>query len=707
MNNIAHEFPIANADREGRPGKVLIAGAGIAGLVLALGLLKRGFDVQVFERDVTAIRGEGKYRGPIQVQSNALAALEALDGDVAREIMATGCVTGDRINGLVDGETGEWYVKFDTFHPAVERGLPVTRVISRVTLQEILARACERVAGGSIVQNNSSVVEFEQFKDEATGQRQVWAVLEDGRRYEGDMLVGADGIWSKVRHQLVGHTEASYSQYTCYTGISDFTPADIDTVGYRVFLGNGQYFVSSDVGGGKQQWYGFHKEPAGGSDEPGTRKARLMEIFGHWCDDVTDLIKQTPEEDVLRRDIYDRAPIFNWTNGRVVLLGDSAHAMQPNLGQGGCMAIEDSYTLARDLADAADTGTGPQGLPDFDGVLRLFTAKRLMRVSTIHGLAGMAAFMASTYKAYLGEGMGPLSWIRELKILHPGRVTGQVFVKLFMPAILSWVLGGNTSNVKAEDRPAQCNLEDKPRGFDEKDFPLFMRDNDALLAATHAHWLLVPQVPVASAAAASSSSGHHQFGTASSFSSHAAHHHQQQQLHHHQAGHASASSRPSMQLPPILMDLAGQRHEAGEVGFTIGRGAGCHLVAELPGVADKHASIEFGSKNTHWVKDLSSGLGTWVNGKRLADGGSAKIVPGDLITLGGNPGSGVVHSFLHGGQASGSHSHAAAGSGVSFKVKLQHGSQPVHGAVVPGPSQVVVLTPGGARAAARELVNRA
>jgi zeaxanthin epoxidase len=58
----------------------------------------------------------------------------------------------------------------------------------------------------------------------------------------------------QIRHKLVGRTEAAYSQYTCYTGIADFTPPDIDTVGYRVFLGNGKYFVSSDVGGGKMQW---------------------------------------------------------------------------------------------------------------------------------------------------------------------------------------------------------------------------------------------------------------------------------------------------------------------------------------------------------------------------------------------------------------------------------------------------------------------
>ena len=58
----------------------------------------------------------------------------------------------------------------------------------------------------------------------------------------------------QVRRKLVGERPPSYSQYTCYTGISDFTPPDIDTVGYRVFLGNRQYFVSSDVGEGKMQW---------------------------------------------------------------------------------------------------------------------------------------------------------------------------------------------------------------------------------------------------------------------------------------------------------------------------------------------------------------------------------------------------------------------------------------------------------------------
>lgn len=88
--------------------RILVAGGGIGGLVLALAAKRKGFEVMVFEKDLSAIRGEGQYRGPIQIQSNALAALEAIDLEVAEEVMKVGCITGDRINGLVDGVSGTW-----------------------------------------------------------------------------------------------------------------------------------------------------------------------------------------------------------------------------------------------------------------------------------------------------------------------------------------------------------------------------------------------------------------------------------------------------------------------------------------------------------------------------------------------------------------------------------------------------------------------
>jgi zeaxanthin epoxidase len=103
--------PSAGEAPRKRP-RVLVAGGGIGGLVLALAARRKGYDVTVFERDLSAVRGEGQYRGPIQIQSNALAALEAIDMSVAEEVMRVGCVTGDRINGLVDGMSGSWYAPY-------------------------------------------------------------------------------------------------------------------------------------------------------------------------------------------------------------------------------------------------------------------------------------------------------------------------------------------------------------------------------------------------------------------------------------------------------------------------------------------------------------------------------------------------------------------------------------------------------------------
>jgi hypothetical protein len=105
-----------------------------------------------------------------QIQSNALAALEAVDAEMAEEILAVGCVTGDRVNGLCDGVTGDWYCKFDTFHPAVDRGLPVTRVVSRVTLQQISARTAIKLGGEGVIEPSSTVESYEEFTNDAGGR---------------------------------------------------------------------------------------------------------------------------------------------------------------------------------------------------------------------------------------------------------------------------------------------------------------------------------------------------------------------------------------------------------------------------------------------------------------------------------------------------------------------------------------------------------
>ncbi|XP_022631763.1 zeaxanthin epoxidase, chloroplastic isoform X1 [Vigna radiata var. radiata] len=557
--------------------RVLVAGGGIGGLVFALAAKRKGFDVVVFEKDMSAIRGEGQYRGPIQIQSNALAALEAIDFEAAEEVLRVGCITGDRINGLVDGVSGSWYIKFDTFTPAAERGLPVTRVISRMALQEILARA----VGEDSIMNESNVVDFVDHGDKVTVE------LENGQKYDGDLLVGADGIWSKVRNKLFGEREATYSGYTCYTGVADFVPADIESVGYRVFLGHKQYFVSSDVGGGKTQWYAFHQESAGGSDIPNGKKKRLLKMFEGWCDNVIDVLLATEEEAILRRDIYDRTPTFIWGKGRVTLLGDSIHAMQPNMGQGGCMAIEDSYQLALELGNAWEQSIKSGSPIDIDSSLKSYERERRLRVAIVHGMARMAALMASTYKAYLGVGLGPFEFLTKFRIPHPGRVGGRFLIDKMMPLMLNWVLGGNSS--KLEGRPICCRLSDKAND----QLQTWFEDNDALERAINGEWILLPC---------------------------------------DEAGSIKPISLSQDEMKPCM--IGSSQHEDHP---------GSSIIIPLPKVSPLHARINY-KDGAFFLTDLRSVHGTWITDNegrryRIHSNYPSRVRPSDVIEFGSDKAS--------------------------------------------------------------------
>ncbi|KAK7343203.1 hypothetical protein VNO80_26167 [Phaseolus coccineus] len=423
---------LPNLEEEKRKLRVLVAGGGIGGLVLALAAKNKGYEVKVFEKDLSAVRGEGRHRGPIQLLSSALAVLEAVDQSVARQIMEAGCVTANRTNGLADGLSGEWFGLFDLLTPASRKRLPLTLVICRMTLQDILVNA----VGSNILRNKCKVVDFIQEPSK------VRVILENGEQHDGDILIGADGIWSEVRSKLFGLEEANYSGFTCYSGLTSYVPPYIDTIGYRVFLGMNQYFVASDVGHGKMQWYAFHGEPPSNDPFPEAgKKKRLLDLFGNWCNEVISLISETPENMILQRDIYDRDMINTWGIDRVTLLGDAAHPMQPNLGQGGCMAIEDCYQLILELDKIARHD------PDESEVisaLRRYEKKRIPRVRVLHTASRMASKMLVNYQPYIEFKFWPLSKnVTNMQIKHPGIHAAQALFKFTSPQFVTWMMEGH------------------------------------------------------------------------------------------------------------------------------------------------------------------------------------------------------------------------------------------------------------------------
>ena len=369
---------------------VCIAGGGIGGLFTAVTLRRQGFDVTVFERT-------SEYRpfgGPIQIASNGLDAVGRIDPDLLKDILAAATCIGDRKNGLKDGKSNEWFATFDLKSPAEKRGQHPSVVIDRPVLQELLLK---RVA--DCVTTGVEVVGCEQHEGDEGSSRphgSVTTLLSNGRRHESDFLIGSDGIKSKIRSVFdPGEGPPSWSGYTCFAAIAYCVPHDIAEVGYKVFLGRRKYFVSVDVGGGRIQWYAFLNIPPGGVPETARKGEGALDFlrteFEGWSEEVFQLIDETPFAEVEQRDLYDRPPQLTWAMNRVCLLGDAAHPMMPNLGQGGCMAIEDAYVLGRELGRVDNQ---PSAIPL---ALKRYNQNRVVRAAAVQGMSRASSAILFQY----------------------------------------------------------------------------------------------------------------------------------------------------------------------------------------------------------------------------------------------------------------------------------------------------------------------
>ena len=427
------------------PLRVLVAGGGLAGLVTAAACHAKGMRVAIFEQ----ASSYAPYGGPIQIQSNALRAIQRISTPLFDDLCVAGTVTADRVSGLKIGyrrgnklsgiyDRGDWLVRFDTVGPALEAGLAPTIVVDRPVIQQLFMK---HGFPTDTVRIKSRVAAYDDLGD----GRGVVATLEDGTVAYGDVLVGADGVWSNVRKLLHGLDDGAggfaasgaaggaiddaearklardtvqiaakarrrHSGYTCYAALANHRASNIEEVSYQILLGNSKYFVSTDAGGERQQWFALIREPSGGvdpeptEDDPEPKLARLRREFRDhgagdedgnvWDPFALELINATSEADIKRRDLYDGAPLLDtldpqrlvspWAKGPVALCGDAAHPMMPNLGQGGCQATEDGYRLAEELAKVRSTA-------DVAGALGVYSRKRVVRTSIVQGFAQLGS----------------------------------------------------------------------------------------------------------------------------------------------------------------------------------------------------------------------------------------------------------------------------------------------------------------------------
>jgi 2-polyprenyl-6-methoxyphenol hydroxylase-like FAD-dependent oxidoreductase len=194
-------------------------------------------------------------------------------------------------------------------------------------------------------------VEVTGFEQDRGG---VTVFTNDGGEERADILIGADGLYSRIRGEFFGPAKPRYAGYTAWRGVvrPDGEPLPWGT-GFESW-GRGARFGCAHIGAGRVYWFVTRNVPEGGRDvtngASGTLSTSLLGIVGGWHQPIGELIEATHEDAILRTDIYDREPLGeHWGEGRVTLLGDAAHPMTPNLGQGACQAIEDAVVLARCL----------------------------------------------------------------------------------------------------------------------------------------------------------------------------------------------------------------------------------------------------------------------------------------------------------------------------------------------------------------------
>lgn len=313
--------------------KTIVVGGGIGGLTVAVALQQQGVDAHVYEAaGVLQPVGAG-----IWVPTNALQALDSLG--MSKRVVALGVLlTAIELHAVEAG----LLQTLDLQQIRAQFGY-TTISIHRALLQQVLVEALRP----GTLHLGRRFTHFQQDRE------RVYVHFDDGTRAEGELLIGADGIHSTVRAQLFPDACLRYSGQTCYRGIANTTlPAGLHPV-CREIWGGANRFGFSAVDEESVYWFAPVSAPA---------RQKLTEDIIPFLGNryrafpapVPALIRNTKPEDVFLTDLYDLAPLARYWQGRVVLLGDAAHAMTPNLGQGGAQAIEDGVALARQVACNSD-----------------------------------------------------------------------------------------------------------------------------------------------------------------------------------------------------------------------------------------------------------------------------------------------------------------------------------------------------------------
>jgi salicylate hydroxylase len=349
--------------------KAAIVGGGVGGLAAAIALGRAGIEVEVFEQ-AAAIEPVG---ASLSLGPNAVRLLEGL-GERLRRVGAV----PDTVD-LLRWDDGALLHRTTLGPPMEERfGAPQLDFF-RPDLQRVLLEALTTASG--VLRLGCEVVAIEQDDAVAT------VVLGGGDRVAADVVVAADGVRSPIRQQLVGAESPVFSGTVVYRGVARREDvADLHPPRQNLYwLGPQRHGVSYWLSHGELLAVTLATREAEWSRESWTLEAPVAEALAFvdgWDEPFRERIRRCPV--MLRSAVFIREPIEHWSFGRITLLGDAAHAMEPFQAQGAAQAVEDAHVLAACLGDGAGEG-------DPAGALRRYERIRLARAAELQGSARAAA----------------------------------------------------------------------------------------------------------------------------------------------------------------------------------------------------------------------------------------------------------------------------------------------------------------------------
>jgi salicylate hydroxylase len=345
---------------------IIIAGAGLGGLTLALCLHEVGFRVTVLEQAPAL----GEVGAGVQISANGARVLYHLGLEDALRAVAFLPERGE----LRHWQSGETLITRPLGRASEEAyGFPYFH-LHRADFHAVLSSALAKRAPDS-VRLNTRVSDFQQ------SEKQVSVFTESGETIHGDALIGCDGIHSAVRSRLLGPDAPRFTGCIAWRATvpaSSLPDGHVRPVATN-WIGKGGHFVHYYVRRGElvncvgvmeqDEWLEESWSAQGD-------KEQFLETFRDWHPDLQTVIRQT--ETCFRWGLFDRDPLPSWGEGRVTLLGDACHPMLPFMAQGAVMAIEDAYTLAQCLA-VAET--------DVEGALTRYSDLRRERTAMVQRMS--------------------------------------------------------------------------------------------------------------------------------------------------------------------------------------------------------------------------------------------------------------------------------------------------------------------------------